>query len=99
MGVSKVTCVTPATCFIIAKKEMKLHKEVWRPKKKVFSANSRVHCILDSNSCVERVVSLCSEDTTLGSQSAFRYRAFWETEYIRWFTCYHMSGCFSRVSV
>lgn len=44
-------------------------------------------------------MSLCSEDTTLGSQSAFRYRGFWETEYVRWFTCYHVSGCFSRVGV
>lgn len=64
-----------------------------------FSASSRVHSISDSHSCVERVVNLCSEDTALGSKSAFRYRGFWETEYVRWFFCYCVSGCFSRVSV
>lgn len=53
----------------------------------------------DSPSWVERVVSLCSEDATLGNESAFRYRGFWETEYVRWFICYRVSDCFSRVGV
>lgn len=73
---------------------MKLRK-VWRPKKSVLVLVADTLHFRFPLVCGE-VVSLYSEDTTLG---AFRYRGFWETEYVRWFICHRVSGCFSRIGV